>query len=89
MANLDIIEREDLLTASARLEKTLQDKLSVLAGHPAVAEVRSGVGAVAAVQLVDASAALGLAKSMRALRRRHPGGRRRRHPDLAGVRHHR
>jgi putrescine aminotransferase len=66
MANLDIIEREDLLSASARLEKTLQDKLSGLAEHPAVAEVRSGVGAVAAVQLVDASAAMGVAKSLRA-----------------------
>jgi adenosylmethionine-8-amino-7-oxononanoate aminotransferase len=66
MANLDIIEREDLLAASARLEKTLHDKLAPLAGHPAVAEVRSGTGAVAAVQLVDASAALGLAKALRA-----------------------
>ena len=66
MANLDIIEREDLLAAAARLEKTLHDKLSVLADHPAVAEVRSGVGAVAAVQLVDAGAALGVAKSLRA-----------------------
>ena len=66
MANLDIIERENLLAAAARLEKTLHDKLSVLADHPAVAEVRSGVGAVAAIQLVDAGAALGVAKALRA-----------------------
>jgi len=66
MANLDIIEREDLLDASARLEKTLHEKLAGLAEHPAVAEVRSGTGAVAAVQLVDPAAALGLAKSLRA-----------------------
>jgi adenosylmethionine-8-amino-7-oxononanoate aminotransferase len=66
MANLDIIEREDLLAASARLEKTLHDKLAGLAEHSAVAEVRSGTGAVAAVQLVDPAAALGLAKSLRA-----------------------
>src|SRR5512141_1192174 len=66
MANLDIIEREDLLTASARLETTLHTKLAGLAEHPAVQEVRSGFGAVAAIQLVDAGAALGLAKALRA-----------------------
>ena len=65
MANLDIIEREDLLSASARLESTLHEKLAGLADHPAVAEVRSGTGAVAAVQLVDPGAALGLAKTLR------------------------
>ena len=65
MANLDIIESEDLLTASARLETTLHTKLAGLADHPAVEEVRSGFGAVAAVQLVDAGAALGLAKKLR------------------------
>ena len=65
MANLDIIEQENLLAASARLETSLHTKLAVLADHPAVEEVRSGTGAVAAVQLVDASAALGLAKTLR------------------------
>ncbi len=65
MANLDIIESEDLLTASARLETTLHTKLAGLAEHPAVDEVRSGFGAVAAVQLVDPAAALGLAKKLR------------------------
>ncbi|MET0864207.1 MAG: aminotransferase class III-fold pyridoxal phosphate-dependent enzyme [Nakamurella sp.] len=65
MANLDIIEQEGLLAAAARLETSLQTKLAVLSDHPAVEEVRSGTGAVAAVQLVDASAALGLAKTLR------------------------
>ena len=65
MANLDIIEREDLLSASARLETTLHTRLAGLADHPAVAEVRSGMGAVAAVQLADPAAALGLAKALR------------------------
>jgi adenosylmethionine-8-amino-7-oxononanoate aminotransferase len=65
MANLDIIEQENLLAASAQLETSLHSKLAVLADHPAVEEVRSGTGAVAAVQLVDASAALGLAKKLR------------------------
>ncbi len=66
MANLDIIEREDLLAAAGRLETALHVKLAHLADHPAVAEVRSGTGAVAAVQLVDPAAALGLAKAVRA-----------------------
>jgi adenosylmethionine-8-amino-7-oxononanoate aminotransferase len=41
--------------------------LAPIADHPAVAEVRSGTGAVAAVQLTDASAALPLARSLRGL----------------------
>ncbi len=66
MANLDIIERENLLAAAGRLETTLHEALAGMAKHPAVAEVRSGTGAVAAVQLVDPSAALGIAKAVRA-----------------------
>ncbi|RSM75123.1 aspartate aminotransferase family protein [Kibdelosporangium aridum] len=54
LANLDIVEREDLLSSAARLESTLDKEVSSLAVHPAVAEVRSGFGAVAAVQMVDA-----------------------------------
>lgn len=65
MANLDIIERENLLTASAKLATSLHSKLAGISDHPAVDEVRSGLGAVAAVQLVDVSAALGLAKKLR------------------------
>jgi putrescine aminotransferase len=53
LANLDIVEREDLVSSAARLESTLDKELAVLAGHPKVAEVRSGFGAVAAVQLAD------------------------------------
>ncbi|TCO65846.1 aspartate aminotransferase family protein [Actinocrispum wychmicini] len=65
MANLDIVEREDLLTSAARLESTLDKELAVLAGHPAVAEVRSGFGAVAAVQLAEAANALKLVRLAR------------------------
>lgn len=66
LANLDIIERENLLAESARLEKTLHEALAPLAGHPRVAEVRSGLGAVAAVQLADPAAAPGFVKDLRA-----------------------
>ncbi len=66
LANLDIIERENLLAESARLEKTLHEALAPLADHPRVAEVRSGLGAVAAVQLADPAAAPGFVKDLRA-----------------------
>jgi putrescine aminotransferase len=65
MANLDIIEREGLLMEAARLERTLHESLAPIADHAAVEEVRSGTGAVAAVQLADASQALGVAQRLR------------------------
>ncbi|MFI9404385.1 aspartate aminotransferase family protein [Nocardia sp. NPDC052316] len=66
LANLDIIERENLLDESARLEATLHEKLAPLAAHPRVAEVRSGLGAVAAVQLADPAEGLPMVKTLRA-----------------------
>lgn len=66
MVNLDIIEREGLLDSAARLETTLHEKFAPLADLPGVAEVRSGLGAVTAVQLVDAGAAMGVARELRA-----------------------
>ncbi|WP_433656419.1 aspartate aminotransferase family protein [Nocardia sp. CA-128927] len=66
LANLDIVERENLLDESARLEVTLHEKLAPLAEHPRVAEVRSGLGAVAAVQLVDPAEGLPMVKTLRA-----------------------
>ncbi|MET0136381.1 MAG: aspartate aminotransferase family protein [Kibdelosporangium sp.] len=65
LANLDIVEREDLIASAARLESTLDKELAVLADHPAVAEVRSGCGAVAAVQLADAAHAPRMVKLLR------------------------
>ncbi|WP_405165705.1 aminotransferase class III-fold pyridoxal phosphate-dependent enzyme [Nocardia sp. NBC_01499] len=66
LANLDIVERENLLDEAARLEATLHAKLAPLAEHPRVAEVRSGLGAVAAIQLVDPAEGLPLVKTLRA-----------------------
>ncbi|MFI6866814.1 aspartate aminotransferase family protein [Nocardia sp. NPDC050406] len=66
MANLDIIEREHLLDASKNLEALLHEYFSPLASHAKVAEVRSGLGAVAAVQLADPAEALGMVKTLRA-----------------------
>ncbi|MCX5045936.1 aminotransferase class III-fold pyridoxal phosphate-dependent enzyme [Aldersonia sp. NBC_00410] len=72
MANLDIIEREGLLTEAKRLESTLHAELAPLADLPAVTEVRSGLGAVAAVQLADAADA---APAVRRLREHGVSGR--------------
>jgi adenosylmethionine-8-amino-7-oxononanoate aminotransferase len=66
LANLDIVEREGLLHSAKRLETTLHEKLAPLADHPRVAEVRSGIGAVAAIQLADPSEGLALVKTLRA-----------------------
>ncbi|MGC5245621.1 aspartate aminotransferase family protein [Gordonia sp. DT219] len=57
MANLDIIEREGLLAEATRLESELAEALGPLADLDAVAEVRTGLGAVSAVQLSDAARA--------------------------------
>ena len=54
---LDIYDREDLIPRGRELERPLADALAPLASHPAVAEVRSGLGLLAAVQLADPGAA--------------------------------
>jgi adenosylmethionine-8-amino-7-oxononanoate aminotransferase len=51
LANLDILEREGLITRGRELEADLFDALAPLAEHPLVAEVRGGVGLMAAVEL--------------------------------------
>lgn len=51
IVNLDIIEREGLLTRALELESEMMEALSALTDHPAVHHLRGGVGALAAVQL--------------------------------------
>jgi putrescine---pyruvate transaminase len=51
LAVLDIYDREELIPRGRELEGPLADALAPLAGHPAVAEVRAGLGLLAAVQL--------------------------------------
>ena len=65
LANLDILDRERLLAEASRLESTLAQRLSPLAEHPAVVEVRCGVGALAAVQLESPAEAQAMAKRLR------------------------
>ncbi|HEX2411789.1 MAG TPA: aspartate aminotransferase family protein [Solirubrobacteraceae bacterium] len=51
LAVLDIYDREDLIPRALELEGPLAEALAPLADHPAVAEVRAGLGLLAAVQL--------------------------------------
>src|SRR6185312_13308908 len=55
LANLEVIEREGLVQRVRELEPVLADALAPLADHPAVAEVRTGVGLLGAVELADPS----------------------------------
>lgn len=55
LANLDLIEGEDLIGRVRELEPLLTSALENLATHPLVTEVRSGVGLLAAVQVDPAA----------------------------------
>ena len=55
LAVLDAYEREDVIPRGQELEGPLRDALAPLAEHPAVAEVRAGLGLLAAVHLTDAA----------------------------------
>lgn len=50
-ANLRVLDDDDLVRRSARLETVLVDALAPLSGHELVEEVRSGAGLLAGVQL--------------------------------------
>jgi adenosylmethionine-8-amino-7-oxononanoate aminotransferase len=53
VANLDLIEQEQLVARVARLEPVLAQALAPLAGHDLVAEVRAGTGLLAAVEIAE------------------------------------
>ena len=53
LANIALLGRDGLLERGRRLEQRLLDALRPLAAHEAVAEVRGGVGLLAAVELTD------------------------------------
>jgi putrescine---pyruvate transaminase len=55
LANLDVIEREGLVQRVRELEPRLEETLRPLESHPAVVEVRAGVGLLGAVELKDPS----------------------------------
>ncbi|WP_290056397.1 aminotransferase family protein [Amycolatopsis solani] len=51
LATLDLYERDGLIPRGRELEKPLADAVSSVSGHPLVAEVRAGLGFLAAVEL--------------------------------------
>ena len=51
LANLDIIEREQLVERVRMLEPVVERTMKPLADHPLVSEVRAGLGLLAAVEL--------------------------------------
>jgi len=53
LANLDVIERERLIDRVRALEPVLARAMNQLARHPAVSEVRSGTGLLAAVEIAE------------------------------------
>jgi putrescine---pyruvate transaminase len=53
LANLDLIEREQLIPRVAALEPVLARALAPLASHELVSAVRSGTGLLAAVEIAD------------------------------------
>ncbi|WP_236007921.1 aminotransferase family protein [Nakamurella leprariae] len=65
MATLDIVEREDLLSAATALQDELHRRIAPLAELDRVVEVRSGLGALAAIQLEDVPTALAMAGTLR------------------------
>ena len=64
MANLDIIEREGLRDRVRALEPVLEGALRPLESHELVAEVRTGIGLLAGIQLHDAAVAQRVASGM-------------------------
>jgi adenosylmethionine-8-amino-7-oxononanoate aminotransferase len=57
LANLDIVEREQLPQRALELETSLAEALAPLEEHELISEVRRGVGVLAAVQLDPAAIA--------------------------------
>jgi putrescine---pyruvate transaminase len=51
LANLDIMEREGLVTRGAELEGALAAVMRTLEDHPLVSEVRAGIGLMAAIEI--------------------------------------
>jgi putrescine---pyruvate transaminase len=51
LANLELLERENLIPRGQEMEQPLFDALRALAGHAAAGDIRGGVGTLAAIDL--------------------------------------
>jgi adenosylmethionine-8-amino-7-oxononanoate aminotransferase len=65
LANLDILEREQLVPRVRELEPVLAAAFTPLASHPLVDSVRTGVGLLTAVQLADPDKAPAVVAALR------------------------
>lgn len=65
LANIDVLEREDLLARALVLEGELHAALSTLGDHKGVTEVRGGVGVLGALELDPALAPPAVARAAR------------------------
>ena len=70
MANLDIIEREGLLDRGRELEDEIGPAFRPLADHPLVGEIRTGIGALAAIAFAAGGAGGGARPARRDSSRR-------------------
>ena len=64
MANIDILEREQLIARVRELEPVLERELRPFESHELVAEVRTGIGLLGGVQLHDPAVAQRVAAGM-------------------------
>jgi len=64
LANIDILEEEELVARVAALEDTVEAALRPLERHPLVRQVRAGIGLLAAVELHDRNIAAQVAEHM-------------------------
>jgi putrescine---pyruvate transaminase len=64
LANIEILEEEELVTRVAELESTVEAALRPLESHPLVRQVRAGIGLLAAVELHDRAAGAEVADRM-------------------------
>ena len=65
LANLDILERDGLITRGAELEGALEAVLRPLEDHPLVSEVRAGIGLLGAVEIDPPGLAANVFKAAR------------------------
>lgn len=57
-ANLDIIEREGIVTRGLAIEAEIPSALAPLLAHELVSEIRAGFGAVGAIQMDEIASGL-------------------------------
>ena len=86
LANLDIIEREGLLDEAARLEQRWRERWRRSPGTTASTRSAAAQERWRRSSSADPAAAMAAGQEAALARGRDPGGRRRRHPGLAGVR---